>query len=198
RLVRKEPVSTKARKIKAFSMKKPSIYILEITLLHTAPAVWRVVEIKENFTLHELHAVIQEAMGWTNSHLYSFIEKRNGNEIEYTLPEYRDLLEESQEGNNPRLIKLKDIFREVGDSLVYLYDYGDYWEHKVLLKGKRYPDTLKYYPVCTAGAMACPPEDIGGIHRYKELLHLINIKAKKELKEYREWLGENFDPYKLE
>jgi hypothetical protein len=76
-----------------------------------------------------------------------------------------------------------------------LYDFGDYWEHEVILKGWKYEEAMFGLPACTAGAMACPPEDVGGVHGYKLLLDAIENKQKNELEEYRVWLGYKFDPY---
>ncbi|HEB29488.1 MAG TPA: plasmid pRiA4b ORF-3 family protein, partial [Spirochaetes bacterium] len=50
------------------------IYKLKITLLDHEPKIWRIVEVKSSIGLLELHAVIQTAMGWTNSHLHHFIK----------------------------------------------------------------------------------------------------------------------------
>lgn len=169
------------------------IYIFEIVLVGTEPPVWRIVEINKNMKLHDLHRVIQLAMGWENRHLYSFIRKTNNHVIEYTLPEYDDEQSEFAE-NDPRQYKLKDIFTAAGDEIMYLYDYGDNWEHRVIFKGSKYATSYNGYPSCTAGARACPPEDVGGIPGYNEMLRSIAEKNKKELAYYREWLGGQFDP----
>jgi hypothetical protein len=175
-------------------LKHPSILILEVRLLHTHPSVWRIIEVKSNTSLHDLHRIIQVSMGWTNSHLYSFIQEIKEQSVEYNLPEYANP-DEIYHGNNPVDFKLKDIFFNEGDKLLYLYDFGDYWEHEVILKGWKYEEAMFGLPACTAGAMACPPEDVGGVHGYKLLLDAIENKQKNELEEYRVWLGYKFDPY---
>ncbi len=172
----------------------PSVFIFEIKLLDTNPSIWRIIEVKNNTTLHDLHRVIQVAMGWKNAHLYSFTKTIGEKSIEYILPEY-DSPDEPYHGNNPMEFKLKDLFSQVGDKIEYLYDFGDHWQHEVIFKGKKYDTSTFGYPACTAGAMACPPEDVGGIHGYKILLSAIENKQKKDLGEYKAWLGYDFDPY---
>jgi hypothetical protein len=172
----------------------PNIYIFEVRLLDTDPSIWRIVELKNNSTLHDLHRVIQAAMGWENTHLYSFMQTKNGKSIEYNLPQ-NEFPDEIYHGNNPINFKLKDIFSKPGDKTEYLYDFGDCWKHEVVFRGNKYPTFTFGYPVCAAGAMACPPENIGGIPGFKMLLNAIENKQKKELNEYRAWLGFDYDPY---
>src|SRR5262249_31922490 len=115
-----------------------------------------------------LHAVLQVAMGWTNSHLHQFI----CDEHVYADPAF-DL--EKFEGEPPVLDERKAILRKlmpnVGDGLVYEYDFGDSWEHMVMLE-KILPASAgtRLTAVCVGGERACPPEDCGGVGGYEELL----------------------------
>ena len=54
-----------------------------------------------------------------------------------------------------------------GDELWYEYDFGDGWDHKLVVEEvlEEPPSTAR----CTVGRMACPPEDCGGIGGYEEL-----------------------------
>ncbi len=58
--------------------KRPSstvnaVYQLKITLRDVRPPVWRRILVTDATTLHQLHWIVQAAMGWTNSHLHQFI-----------------------------------------------------------------------------------------------------------------------------
>jgi hypothetical protein len=46
---------------------------------------------------------------------------------------------------------------------VYLYDFGDGWEHKVELEKILPREAGVRYPICLGGERVCPPEDCGGI-----------------------------------
>ncbi len=50
----------------------------------------------------------------------------------------------------------------------YEYDFGDAWEHEVVVEeATRIPRGLKF-AVCLDGQNACPPEDCGGVSGYAE------------------------------
>ena len=44
------------------------------------------------------------------------------------------------------------------------------------------------------GENACPPEDCNGIWGYREMLKALEKPRSKAAREYKEWLGYNFDP----
>lgn len=99
---------------------KPSIYIFEVQLANTQPLVWRIIELKSNMTLHHLHRVIQVAMGWNNTHLYSFFLKTKEKIIEYALPETA-INSELYLGKNTCNYKLNELFFNVGESIEYRF-----------------------------------------------------------------------------
>ena len=78
--------------------------------------------------------------------------------------------------------------------LVYEYDFGDSWEHKILLEKILPYDSKIVLPVCLKGKRACPPEDCGGIWGYEELLVTISDSKHPDHEDMLEWLGGNFDP----
>ena len=77
---------------------------------------------------------------------------------------------------------------------LYTYDFGDNWEHIITLE-KILPRKKEVkYPICIKGERACPPEDCGGIWRYKELLAILQDPNHAEYKETLEWVGKDFNP----
>lgn len=79
-------------------------------------------------------------------------------------------------------------------SLQYEYDFGDGWEHEVLIEKRISSDARLQYPVCIGGARACPPEDCGGVPGYERLLQAIGNPKDPEHDEQVMWLGGYFDP----
>ena len=143
--------------------------------------------------LSRLHDVIQIAMGWTNSHLHQFVDRRiiygEPSEMNYPGVEERD----------ERRFSLADIARRKKASFVYEYDFGDGWEHDVVVEnGVPASPEEKQRAVCLAGENACPPEDCGGIWGYYDLLEAVNNPEDEEHEELREWLGEGFDPSRFD
>jgi len=93
-------------------------------------------------------------------------------------------------------IKLNHFFTEKNEYLIlYEYDFGDNWEHFITLK-KVIPFDASEEPFkCIGGALACPPEDCGGVYGYYDICSILKKKKKTAAdREMLEWLGENYDP----
>ena len=56
---------------------------IRVDLRHTAPPVWRRVDIAGSLSLFQLHEVVQAAMGWTNSHLHCFPTGDDAGSVEF-------------------------------------------------------------------------------------------------------------------
>jgi Plasmid pRiA4b ORF-3-like protein len=160
---------------------------LDITLKSSKPKIWRRVHVPSSLTFHKLHEVIQKAMGWHDYHLYVFELDRYSS---IGIPSDDDW----EEVIDSRKLKIGDYFQQVKDKIVYEYDFGDSWEHNVVLKKMLDADPNVTYPIVTAGAMACPPEDCGGIWGYTELLDVIKDPSDEKHEDILEWLGGEFDP----
>lgn len=172
--------------------KPMEFYRLKITLKYIGPPIWRRIEVPGDVTLDELHLILQAAMGWTNSHLHQFKVGR----IYYGKPsidEFSDLnlKDESKARLNKVLSKPKQ-------KMVYEYDFGDGWEHEILLEKILPRDSLVRCPRCLGGARACPPEDCGGVHGYANFLEAISDPEHEEHDEYLDWIGGEFDPEKFD
>lgn len=137
---------------------------VRLDLHGTKPPVWRRLEVPGDLSLPRLHDVIQVAMGWTDSHLHRF---RTGSDHRSPFFITRFDLEEGDEGAIEDDIRLDQLVAEKGDELWYEYDFGDVWDHKLVVEEvlDNPPSTAR----CNAGRMACPPEDCGGIGGYEEL-----------------------------
>ena len=91
-------------------------------------------------------------------------------------------------------IMITRLLRKEKDSLIYEYDFGDGWEHKIILEKVLPHDTSLDVPRCIKGKRACPPEDCGGIWGYQDLIEMINDTSHPEHEEMLEWLGGDLDP----
>jgi hypothetical protein len=161
------------------------IFEFKITLKRIKPNIWRRFAVTEEYTLADLHDVIQVVMGWGDSHLHQFII--NG---KYYIP-YEDELD--LDGENESAFRLNQLFEGPGAKFEYEYDFGDGWEHELKLM-KIYPAKPKtIYPVCLDGKRNCPPEDCGGPWGYANLHDIISNPDHPEHEEMREWLGEYYD-----
>jgi hypothetical protein len=163
-----------------------SIYQIKISLIGVKSPIWRTVLVPSNLGLNEFHDVIQLAMGWTDSHLHQFI----ANKVFYGISDGEFGMEIEDESQ----YKLSQLLKKEKDTLIYEYDFGDGWEHKILLEKILPFDSKTAWPVCIKGKRACPPEDCGGIWGYEELLETISDPKHPEYESMLEWLGGEFDP----
>ena len=179
------------------------VYQFKITLMETKPPVRRRILVPESYTFYDLHVAIQDVMGWTDSHLHCF-EKRNSRtrygdfevriDCTYATDEYK------HEGNivYDTETPITDYFKKKHDKLFYTYDFGDNWEHELVLEDILSKDTKKKYPICLDGKLACPPEDCGSIPGYYQCIQAIKDKKDKELLEWiGDWDSEHFDPKEI-
>ena len=89
-------------------------------------------------------------------------------------------------------------FTRPGAAIQYDYDFGDGWEHDVVLEAIAPRQKERRYPLCVDGARACPPEDCGGVPGYEDLLEVMSDPDHEEYDERLEWLGGRFDPEKFD
>lgn len=168
-----------------------SVYQLKITLLDSRPPVWRRI-LTHDCTLDKLHEHIQTAMGWTNSHLHHF---RVGKTL-YGDPELMadNFVELGYEDSTAT--KLSDIVPAGGKKFrfAYEYDFGDSWDHEVVVEKRVPAEAGVKYPVCVDGKRACPPEDVGGVWGYADFLDALGNPDHEQHEDMLEWVGGRFDP----
>ena len=167
------------------------VYQLKITLRHVKPAVWRRILVPSHLTLGELHPLLQIVMGWHNCHLHEF--NINDERFGVTNDPWGGGAMASDECLNEDEYQLCDLGLRPNSRFSYEYDFGDGWEHEVLLE-KQGPVPPGFSPVCIEGANACPPEDCGGPWGYAENLAILAHPKHPEHKHITEWMGKTFDP----
>lgn len=175
-------------------------YQMKVTIKGSKPPIWRRLVVRDDATLEELHYAIQIAFGWSNDHLHQFTVDGDrfvgspGGEAsidEDEAPSYSIVLREL--GFGPK------------SKLLYTYDFGDSWEHAILVEKVLSPSDLdetmnaaagwkldEGHPTpiaaCTDGKRAGPIEDCGGIWGYADLCAIIAHPSHPEHEERKEWL----------
>lgn len=166
------------------------IYQLKITLKGSKPPIWRRVQAPDT-TLDRISDYLLTAMGWMGGHLHGFHARNRY----YGVPDPDwgdpDMIDESS-------VFLSNIVSTRNKKFSYDYDFGDGWEHEVLLEKVLKPEPGTSYPVCLTGRRACPPEDVGGIHGFYEFLEAVEDPAHPEHEAMLEWAGGAFDAAKFD
>ena len=167
---------------------RSKIYELYVELEGIEPLIWRRLLVSATITLPKLHDLLQLAMGWTNSHLHSFtIENRTFGMADVDNFEELDMLDE-------RRHTIAAVLGASTREFLYLYDFGDSWHHRITVKTLAHPNPDWHYPLCTGGARAAPPDDVGGPPGYEEFLAAINDPKHEEHDSMLTWIGGAFDP----
>ncbi|MES1189883.1 MAG: DUF6429 family protein [Steroidobacter sp.] len=158
-------------------------YQIKVVLNGIEPPIWRSLRVPSEITLEVLHLVIQTAMGWHETHMHEFAvgQQRYAPLDDEASP---DVLEEAG-------VPLASLINRQGDTLMYTYDFGDWWQHVITLEKILPPDNQA--PRCISGERACPPEDCGGIPGYEDLLHSLRNPDDAHSEESIEWVSD-FDP----
>jgi hypothetical protein len=177
-----------------------SSYILNVTLTHIRPKIWRQLRVPGDLTLAGLHEALQIAFGWENSHLHEFeVGKKR-----YGMPDPDDDREIDDEAD----VTVAQALPHKSSTMQYVYDLGDYWIHTVAVEriedapaprgprplGARGPTAPL---ACLAGKRACPPEDCGGPSGYADFLEAIHTPDHPQHTGLLEWVGGAFDPEAL-
>ena len=166
------------------------IYQLKVTLLGTKPPIWRRLLVYSDTTLAQLHDVLQTVMGWDDSHMHEF----RAGQRRFGQPEPADPFMRMPRVESERTARLRTVLGNAGAKMVYAYDFGDSWEHNIVLEKLLPAGPNTPCPICIDGRLACPPEDCGGIPGYYGLLEAINNPDDASYEEMRDWIDENFDP----
>lgn len=158
------------------------IATLRIELRGAEPPIWRVVDVPTSITLKVLHDIVQAAMGWLDYHLWEFVIDRQA----YGLPMDEDW------GTEPRKVasrtRLRDVLAPGTTRIDYIYDFGDNWEHSLIVSDVRPGDPIIAYPRFVDGERDCPPEDCGGIPGFHEMLEARADPAHPDHAQISEWL----------
>ena len=159
------PQSTKTDTETKKDDKQVPSYVLHISITFSDPLIWRRVQVPGTFTLAQLHDTIQLSMGWSDSHVHQFLVGK----ISYE-PTMKTKVPREAKRFDEYKYKLHTLEEGMRFMFSYIYDAGEGWEHEIHLEEIIPPTRQLKHPILLAGEMACPPETIGDIHQYLELI----------------------------
>jgi hypothetical protein len=164
------------------------VYQIKVGLRGAKPPIWRRLEVPADISLARLHLVIQVAFDWDDCHLHVF-------ETPYGSFGTADA-ELGHRAEAP--VTLEQVAPVVKSKVRYTYDFGDDWEHDIVVEKVLDRNKAAAYPRCTGGRRAAPPEDCGGVWGYADLVEVLNDPSDPEHEDRLEWLGlddaGDFDP----
>lgn len=178
-------------------MAKRPVLQFKITLKGIKPAIWRRIQLSDLCSFWDLHVAIQDAMGWTDSHLHLFTVNHPFEHSKVSL----GIPVDNGYGNDETLAGWEHKVRDyliTNKKFEYEYDLGDSWIHSIEYEGEYPKEENKKYPTCLEGTRACPPEDVGGIPGYEEFIEVISTPRHPERRSLLEWVGGKYNPEKFD
>ena len=166
-------------------------FVLRIDLKDARPPIWRRLVVEGDTMLDEFHEMLQIAFEWDNQHLYHF---ETPDLLIKEPDEFENELMMKMDSTDPASISLKEVLQQPGNEMLYEYDFGDSWVHKIKFE-KKMPLRDEDKPVlCIGGKKQAPPEDCGGLPGFYALLDVFKDPHHPEYQDMKAWLGYHFDP----
>jgi Domain of unknown function (DUF6398)/Plasmid pRiA4b ORF-3-like protein len=148
-----------------------SVYVLEVLLIDGPltdkfikknPQVIRLIEIRGDQTLADLHRIIFKAFNRKEEHLYEFQLKgdkpNDPNADRYGLAmDMEDDLEDDITGDVEETL-IGSLNLEVDEFFGYWFDFGDSWWHRIEVTAIQLPEPKVKYPRITQRVGASPPQ----------------------------------------
>lgn len=194
-LATSSPSKTRGRQAKKLRPRRKRVagqapvFQIKVGLRGVEPPIWRRLEVPADMSLAHLNHVIQLAFGWDNSHLHMFDTPYGG----FGMAE-----DEGDESS----VALEQVVARVGSKIRYVYDFGDDWDHEIVLEKVVDREEAVDYPRCTGGRRAAPPEDCGGMWGYLNLVDALADPGHPEHEDRMDWMGlddpAQFDPAAFE
>lgn len=162
---------------------------IRIELEHIAPLIWRRVDVSLTTNLRALHEIIQAVMPWENYHLYQFAV---GERI-YGEPDPEDAVW-GRKIYQAKGMQLGTLVGRGITELLYTYDFGDDWQHRVIVEEVLDPKPGTDYPFFIDGERTAPPEDVGGPTGFMDFVEAMAKPRHPQRKDLVRWYGGPFNP----
>lgn len=159
---------------------------LRIILNDVDPQPMRHIEVPLKIRLDRLHAVIQAAMGWTDTHLYEF----RAGDAGWGVPDPDGFCDGPMDAKKTTLEK---VLEDTGARTIqYIHDFGDDWDHSIRIERVYEAIPGVIYPRLLKATGACPPEDVGGAWGYEEFLEALADPDHEQHEDMLHWSGGDF------
>jgi hypothetical protein len=165
-----------------------AVYQLKVTLDGIKPSIWRRIQVRGDITLFKLHKILQVVMGWQDYHLHQFVID---GECYSVISIEADM--QGDDFKDEKRFKLSRIIPGEKFKFTYEYDFGDGWDHTILVEKILRPAEELKAPVCLDGKRSAPPEDCGGKGGYHDVLKALKNPSHPDNAELMEWL-DKYDP----
>ena len=124
------------------------LLVVKITLMRYRPTVYRIVEISSDWSLYDFAWLITELFNFDFDHPFGFYDSANLGKVQNAFELFVDEgMEPTVEGTlSVKKSKVQDLFKIIGKTAYFLFDYGDEWWFKLeLIETKHAKSKKKMY-----------------------------------------------------
>ena len=160
------------------------MYQLKILIKDFRPPIWRRVLIADEASFFDLHSLIQDIFDWEDYHLHAFCAVRNKGkqniyiQNEETNDEWASSLDDELLAPSEKRVlyrdelatQLKEYLNEEFPHMTYEYDFGDSWDHQIVLEKVLSLDNSMVTIVVTGKRLGPPEDSRGWIHSAEEIV----------------------------
>jgi len=171
-----------------------TILQLKLTLAGSVPTIWRRVQVPGDFTLGDFHYVILYAFCWFDDRPHEFLPsfEASGTRAQGT----------PREPFDEDAVLLSELLPVRDAQMRYRCESGDQWAVDVVAEAQYGPVPGHSYPYCSGGEHDGPPDGVGGISRYNEVVEAFarpgGRKALFSKRDRPKWLEPFFEPTYLD
>jgi hypothetical protein len=162
-----------------------TVHVLKVTLRDVKPQVWRRIAVYSDTWLSDFARMLEISMGWKGTHLHLF----DARDILFGIPD-----DDMDHVVDERAACVGHLLPMPKARLTWTYDFGDGWEHDIVVEDIMGAAPILSYPICIGGKRACPPEDCGGPGGYQEILKILGDPTDPKYSEVMQWLPTDFHP----
>jgi hypothetical protein len=123
--------------------KEPDIYQLRVVLDRVNPMIWRRILVPGNYSIADLHFILQIAFDWDDVNLHRFFIHGKDYGIYHSGG--------MSFSDDPFQVQLADFKFRKGEKFLYEFDFFNSWTHIVRIEDILSFDPKKKYPLCTGG-----------------------------------------------
>ena len=175
---------------------KKTILKLRITLLRSSffsgrSRIYRIIEISDNFTLYNFADAIVSLFDFDFDHAFGFYDAKSLSKAKIGFELFVDMGEPTGKGMlSVEKTKLRTLFELIGNTVYFLFDYGDEWWFKIELLDKREIDSEEMYFFKIIEAKGTPPPQYPNIGEEGNV-EIYESHSDESLSNNRRFLSEN-------
>lgn len=160
------------------------LYHLHLQLEGAHVPITRDFVVPEDISLSQLHEVIQAVMGWTDDHMHQF------NTRDQRVPAHSPVGDfDGDEHDGEKAICLSEMLHDGCKKLIYEYDFGDSWTHRLTVRSFAYKKPVPHLIHCLKAVGACPPENVGGVWGYEQFCDDVHDPKNRSNGDLPDWVS---------